>query len=150
MRNRRTRAQALIWIMLMLPVFLSTVGLALDGGILLVRHRQLQSVADGAARAGATRLDLDRLRSSGGVDVQLDQALAQDVALTYIAGVLQVERTSQDGLTANVGVTSRRVDVTLQTTTRTAFLRIAHIDSVPLTVGAEAEVQFGIHDGQGG
>jgi uncharacterized membrane protein len=54
---RRSVAQALIWFTLMLPLFVSMAGLAIDGGVLLASRRQLQSVADGAARAGATRLD---------------------------------------------------------------------------------------------
>lgn len=147
---QRSRGQALVWMTLMLPLFLSVAGLALDGGLLLITHRQLQSVADGAARAGATRLDVDRLRSSGGIDVQLDQAVAREVALTYIDDALRQQRRPVDGVTATLGVTSRRVDVTVQGTVRTAFLRIAHIDSVPLLAGAEANVQYGIHDGQGG
>ena len=150
MRTRQTPAQALIWFTLMLPVFLSMVGLALDGGLLLMGQRQLQSIADGAARAGATRLDLERLRSSGGADVQLDQLAAQTVALTYIEDVLQGHTSSVNDVTAHVGVTSRQVQVTLLGNNQTAFLRIAHIESIPLTVAADADVQYGIHDGQGG
>lgn len=147
---RRSRGQALVWLTLMLPVFLSVAGLALDGGVLLMTHHQLQSIADGAARAGATRLDVDRLRSSGGVDVELDQAVARDVAVAYIDAILREQRTPVDDVTASTAISSRRVHVTLQGSVRTAFLRIAHIDSVPLLIGAEADVQYGIRDGQGG
>src|SRR5207237_2876094 len=82
--RRRSAAQALVWLTLALPLFVSIAGLAIDGGVLLTARRQLQSVADGAARAGATRLDLDRLRASGGADVQLDQSLATAAAVAYL------------------------------------------------------------------
>src|SRR5438477_301171 len=82
--RRRVSGQALVWLTVALPLFLCTAGLAIDGGVMLASRRQLQSVADGAARAGATRLDLDRLRSSGGADVALDQTLARQVASTYL------------------------------------------------------------------
>src|SRR5260370_15350054 len=92
MRHRST-AQALVWLTLALPMFVSIAGLAIDGGMLLASRRQLQSVADGAARAGATRLDLERLRASGGSDVQLDQRLAVQVATTYLQDRLPRELT---------------------------------------------------------
>src|SRR5437879_13924038 len=82
--RHRSAAQALVWLTLALPMFVSIAGLAIDGGVLLTARRQLQSVADGAARAGATRLDLDRLRASGGADVQLDPPLATGAALAYL------------------------------------------------------------------
>src|SRR5438477_11164770 len=86
--RRRSAAQALVWLTLALPMFVSIAGLAIDGGVLLASRRQLQSVADGAARAGATRLDLDRPRGSGGADVQLCQALAAEAAAAYLAARL--------------------------------------------------------------
>src|SRR5882762_5428136 len=84
MTSARFAAQALVWFTVALPLFMSIAGLAIDGGVLLASRRQLQSVADGAARAGATRLDLERLRASGGSDVQLDQTLAVRTARTYL------------------------------------------------------------------
>src|SRR5882672_3617798 len=83
MRHRDV-AQALVWLTLALPMFVSIAGLAIDGGVLLASRRQLQSVADGAARAGATRLDLDLLRASGGAEVKLDPALARDATWSYL------------------------------------------------------------------
>src|SRR5258708_23040439 len=90
MRHRST-AQALVWLTLALPLFVSIAGLAIDGGVLLASRRQLQSVADGAARAGATRLDLARLRGSGGADIELDPAVARAAAATYLRERLERE-----------------------------------------------------------
>jgi putative Flp pilus-assembly TadE/G-like protein len=147
---RRLAAQALVWLILALPLFVSVAGLAIDGGVLLASRRQLQSVADGAARAGATRLDLDRLRGSGGADIQLDQALALEAASTYLGERLDRELAWQATPNTHVDVGMRRVHVLIQGTLRTAFLRVVHIDSVAVEASAFADLQYGIHAGSGG
>src|SRR5437899_4256323 len=111
MTPARSAAQALVWFTVALPVFMSIAGLGIDGGVLLASRRQLQSVADGAARAGATRLDLDRLRASGGADVQLDPALALEAASTYLGDRLERELGWQASPTTQVNVGPRRVHV---------------------------------------
>jgi Flp pilus assembly protein TadG len=151
MRRRHSRAQALVWLTLMVPVFVSIAGLAIDGGVLLTSRRQLQSVADGAARAGATRLDESRLRSSGGSDVQLDHELATEAARAYLREGLSTYAfvwQSQPATQIDVGV--RRVHVWIHASVVTAFLRVVHIDSMPVEASSFADVQFGIHDGGGG
>jgi len=146
----RTRAQALIWFTLALPLCISIAGLAIDGGVLLASRRQLQSVADGAARAGATRVDLDRLRASAGAEVQLDATLAREATWTYLNARLARELDWQAEPTARVEVAARQVHVAIQGTLHTAFLRVVHIDSVPVEASAFADVQYGIHAGDGG
>jgi uncharacterized membrane protein len=151
MSAQRSAAQALIWLTLLLPVFVSLAGLAIDGGVLLTSRRQLQSVADGAARAGATRLDATRLRNSGGTDVELDHALAFDAAHRYVYDALSPSTLSwQSAPDAQVEVGVRRVHVSIKARLRTAFLRIVHIDDMPVEASSFADVQFGIHDGGGG
>ena len=140
----RARAQALLWFTLALPMFLSMAGLAIDGGVLLAARRELQSVADGAARAGATQLDLERLRASGGVDVRLDERRAVATAATYLEQRLAHELGWQAVPVTHVEVTGRRVRVVIQGTLQTAFLRVVHIDSVPIEATAFADLQYGI------
>src|SRR5438067_775214 len=147
--KRRGGGQALVWLTVALPLFVSIAGLAIDGGVLLASRRQLQSVADGAARAGATRLDLDRLRSSGGADVQLDQPLARQVASIYLDSRLARELGWQASPTTSVDATSRRVHVLIRGSLRTAFLRVVHVDSVAVEAVSFADVQFGIRGGGG-
>jgi uncharacterized membrane protein len=136
---------------LAVPLFVSMAGLAIDGGVLLDSRRQLQSAADGAARAGATRLDTQRLRASGGSDVQLDSALATQAAQTYVdqalGGGAHAWHVAPE-LAVQVGV--RRVHVFIHASLPTAFLRIVSIDNVPVDATAYADVQYGIHDGGGG
>ena len=148
--RHRFAAQALVWLTLALPLFISVAGLAIDGGVLLASRRQLQSVADGAARASATRLDLDRLRGSGGADVQLDQALALEAATTYLDERLASELTWPATPVTHVDVGQRRVHVLIQGTLRTAFLRVVNIDHVAVEASAFADLQYGIHTGGGG
>src|SRR5258708_35818375 len=118
--RHRFAAQALVWFTLALPMFVSIAGLAIDGGVLLAARRQLQSVADGAARAGATRLDLERLRGSGGAEVQLDQALALKAVSTYLDERLARELAWPAAPLTHVDVGQRRVHVPVQRTLRAA------------------------------
>jgi Flp pilus assembly protein TadG len=141
----------LLWMALAIPLFVSMAGLAIDGGALLDARRQLQSVADGAARAGATRLDMGRLRASGGADVQLDQRLAMQATNAYVEASLAATSRAWDATPrTEVQVDARRVHVVIRANVQTAFLRIVSIDSVPVDASAFADVEFGIHDGGGG
>jgi len=146
----RGRAQALVWLTLAMPLFVSVAGLAIDGGVLLDERRELQSIVDGAARSGATQLDMARLRTSGGSDVQLDPTLASQSSHAYANQALAASggdwRTPPH---VQVEVGSRRVHVLIQAQLATAFLRIASIDQVPVEAEAFADVQYGIHDGGG-
>src|SRR4051812_4526481 len=128
----RCSAQALVWFIVALPMFLAIAGLAIDGGVLLASRRQLQSVADGAARAGATRLDLARLRDSGGTDVQLDPNLAVEAARDYLDQRLATDSTWQATPRVQIDTSSRRVHVRIQGTLATAFLRVVHVEIVPV------------------
>jgi uncharacterized membrane protein len=148
--RHRFAAQALVWLTLTLPLFISIAGLAIDGGVLLASRRQLQSVADGAARAGATRLDLDRLRGSGGADVQLDQAQAVEAASTYLGERLAHELGWQASPHTHVEAGPRRVHAHIEGTLRTAFLRVVNIDNVAVEASAYADLQYGIRAGGGG
>jgi uncharacterized membrane protein len=146
----RGRAQALVWITMLLPLFVAIAGLAIDGGVLLESRRELQSVADGAARAGATQLDTARLRSSGGTDIQLDHQLALHTASGYLADRLPTHLVWQTAPVSQIDVDARRVHVVIYGSVQTAFLRVIAIDAMPVNAVADADVQFGIHNGNGG
>ena len=149
--RRQSQAQALVWLALAIPMLLSVAGLAIDGGVLLDERRQLQSVVDGAARAGAAQMDMPRLRASGGSDVQLDPTLASRAARTYVDQALatgtQYWHTPPE---VGVEVGTRRIHVTMRARLPTAFLRIVDINEVLVEAVAVADVQYGIHDGGGG
>ena len=137
-----------MWMTVALPMFVSLAGLAIDGGVLLTARRQLQSLADGAARAGATQLDQSRLRASGGVDVELDQTLASEVAGSYLRDALQRGTSGWLEATATqFEIGGRRIHVQVSARVQTAFLRVLHIDELPVSADAFADVQYGIRDG---
>ena len=59
---RGEAGQALVWTAVMLPLFLSVIGLAIDAGTIFDARRELQNVADSAARAGAMQIDQARVK----------------------------------------------------------------------------------------
>ena len=65
---RLARGSAVVWVAVTLPLFVSLVGLAIDGGVVFDARRELQSVADGAARAGAMQLDETAYRTTAGAE----------------------------------------------------------------------------------
>jgi Flp pilus assembly protein TadG len=49
---------------LMLPFMLALLGLSVDGGQMLIVQRDIQGIAEGAARAGAEQLDQNAARTT--------------------------------------------------------------------------------------
>jgi Flp pilus assembly protein TadG len=143
------RAQALVWLTVTLPIFVAMAGLSIDGALLLMTRRQLQSAVDGAARAGATQLDQELLRGSAGGHVQLDTAAARKATLEYLGNHLGRELPWATAPRAEVKVTQQRVHVAVQGVVHTAFLRVVQVERVPVGATAFADVQFGIR-GPGG
>ena len=147
--RRAQAAQALVWLTLCLPVLIGVAGLAIDAGLALSARRELQSLTDGAARAGATRIDLVLLRRSGGDQVELNTADAYAAANLYLDERVPNEPLIGSELERRVDVAPQRVQVALQVTVPTAFMRIVRIESVPIGATADATVEYGIH-GPGG
>jgi Flp pilus assembly protein TadG len=125
----------------MLPLLLSVVGLAADGGLVFNARLELQNVVDGAARAGATQADEALYRQSGGRAVALDKTRAERAARDYL-------ETRSEGLVAAVDAQPRRVVVEARREVSTAFLRLAGLDRVPVHATGVAEVRFGVERGE--
>lgn len=139
-RRDGQRGQALVWVVVMLPLFLTVIGLAIDGGMLFSARRELQNVADAAALAGAQQVDLATYRASAGKTIVLDPAAARQVAAEYIA--LQGVPVS-----GTVEATPQQVTVTVQRSVPTGFLRLVGIGSVPVRAGAASAPRYGIAQG---
>ncbi len=129
--------QAIVWAAVMLPLFLSVVGLAIDAGIVFSARRELQNVADSAARAGAMQVDEQAYRASSGTSVVLDQSAARRMASEYAAS-------QGSGLATSVGVEPQRVVVNVTREVPTGFLRLVGITTVRVSASAPAEVRYGI------
>ncbi len=123
----------------MMPLFLSMIGLTIDGGRVFDARRQLQNLADAAARAGATQIDQQAYRASNGSSVVLDTTQARRAAADYISRQSLVQGT----VSAGPGT----VAVQLSLDTPTSFLRIVGIDTVHIAAGATAAPRYGIAAG---
>lgn len=129
--------QALVWVAVMLPLFLSIIGLSIDAGTIFDARRELQNVADSAARAGAMQIDQTAYRQSSGATVTLDPGAARAAADEYMASQGQ-------GLSATVDVGSTSVVVQVSRSVPTGFLRLVGIDTVHITATAPAVPRYGI------
>ncbi len=133
--RRSQRGQVIVWVAVMLPFFLAIIGLASDGGLVFEQRRELQSLADAAARIGANQLDQGAYRAS---DLTLlDPAAAQGAAETYLTK-------QAPGLGGTVVANRQRVVVHVQRQVPTSFLRIVRITTVTVGATAVAEVRHGI------
>lgn len=135
--RRGERGQAIVWAAVMLPLFLAIVGLALDGGLVFSHRRNLQNVADAAARAGAMQIDQRIYRESLGERVVLDPASAREVAGSYVAA-------QGNGVAAEIAADPDRVVVRVSREVPTSFLRMVGFDRVRIDAVAPAEVRYGI------
>jgi Flp pilus assembly protein TadG len=132
--------QALAWVAVMLPLFLSAIGLSIDGGVIFAARREVQNAADGAARAAAAQIDLRAYRESSGSTVVLDVPRARQAAVEYLANL------SFDG-EAIVDAQARRVVVHVSRRAPTAFVRLVGISTVHVAATAPVEVRYGVEWG---
>lgn len=138
--NAAQTGQAILWVLVMMPLFLSVVGLAIDGGIVFGARRELQNVADSAARAGAMQIDQAVYRESTGSMLVLDKAAARQVAAEYVAG-------QGRDVSAVIEAEPGRVVVQVSREVPTGFLRLLGINTVRIVATAPASVRYGIERG---
>jgi len=129
--------QVIAWVAVMLPLFLSIVGLAIDGGTVFDARRELQNVAASAARAGAMQIDQGVYRQSSGATVVLDVPAARQAAAEYVAS-------QGHGFVATIDVEAKRVVVQVSRSVPTSFLRLVGISTVRITASAPAAARYGI------
>lgn len=135
---RREPAQALVWVAVMLPLFLSVIGLAFDGGMLFNARRSLQSVADGAARIGAMQVDQTAVRAGGAV--VLDPIMAREAASAYLAR-------QRPGLNGTVAADPQQVVVQVRRDIPTGFIQLVGVETIPVDAVATGRPCSGIDRG---
>jgi Putative Flp pilus-assembly TadE/G-like len=138
--RQHQRGQVIVWAAVMVPLlFLPIVGLMIDAGILFDAKRDLQNVADGAARVGAMELDERYLR---GLDpdarnptgyVRLDPGAARDQAQAYL------RRIDVGGISMDIDAQTDHIEVVVHHTVRTSFLRLVRINSLTIHATGRAE-----------
>lgn len=128
-RRRDERGTATAFVVGMTVVLLACAGLVVDGGTAINARMKLADDVEQAARAGAQRLDLVALRSTG--VVRLDEPAAEESARGYV-----VARGYTSGA---VVVDDDSVTVTAEDVVTTRLLNLIGIDTFEVSATATAE-----------
>jgi uncharacterized membrane protein len=124
----------------MLLGILAVMALVVDGGVLFAERRDLQGLADGAARAGAMAVNVDRLRATE--LVRLDPQKAEQAARQYLdAAGFEGDSTVRADI---LGVT-----VHLSETRSTVMMGLLGVRSVRVEARAVARPRTGINRPEG-
>ncbi len=138
MTGKRLKGQALVLCAVLLPLFFSVIGLVVDAGMLFSHKRELQNIADSAARAGAMEVDVAVYRRSRGTRVVLDPERAEVAIERYLAG----REVSHTAIVKADGVVVR-----VERQLRLSFLSLLGFGSVTIRGEAPAALRHGITTG---
>lgn len=133
---REESGQTAVLVAVTILGLLAIAGLVIDGGVLFSARRGLQSLADGAARAGAMAIDEASLRQSGGASVILDPLIAEQAVADYL------EANEFDG-SFNTSADTRSVNVVLHAPHRTILVSLVGVREVEMKAGASAGPRAG-------
>ena len=124
----------------MLLGLLAVAALVVDGGVLFAARRDLQGLADGAARAGAMAVDVETLRETE--KVRLTPVDAEAAANEYIraAGYSGTSSVSADILSVTVYLSDARP---------TVMMGLLGVDSVQVKARGVARPRTGIESPEG-
>jgi Flp pilus assembly protein TadG len=139
-RPREDRGAVAPLVAVMLLGMLAMAALVIDGGLLFAERRDLQGLADGAARAGAMAVDEDVLRETGAV--RLDPAAAQAAAERYL------ETTGVEG-TVQIDADTLSVTVDLRERRPTLMMGLLGLQTVDVAAHAVARPRVGIEEAGG-
>ena len=134
--------QILVLTVVVALALLAILGLVADGGLVLARHRELQGVADAAARAGAAQLDEASYRASNGRTAALNPTQARAAAGRYL-------RTAGFSGQANIAALPSQVTIELPEMVRPIIFSSVGIGPIRLAVHAVARPRTGIAQAQG-
>ena len=140
LKSRGERGAVAPLVAMMLLGLLALAALVIDGGLLFAERRDLQGLADGAARAGAMAVDEDVLRETGAV--RLDPAAAQAAAERYL------ETAGVEG-TVQVVADTLSVTVDLQDSRPTLMMGLLGVRTVDVAAHAVARPRVGIEEAGG-
>jgi Flp pilus assembly protein TadG len=119
---------------------LGITALVIDGGLMFSARRDLQALADSAARAGAMALDVDTLRSND--TVRLDPEAARRASRDYLRAA------GFDGSTT-ISATTLRVTVDLAQSRDTVMMSLLGIRRMQTEAHAVARPRAGIERPEG-
>ncbi len=141
--NCRDRGSISVMVAITAVSLVAVVGLVLDFGGQLRATERADAIAQEAARVAGQQLDIDRLRSGGGY--QVDPAQARSAARAYLAS---------QGVSGDVDFPKypdlSEISVTANSTYRTALLGAVGITSLSVQGHGKATLLHGITEGKTG
>jgi Flp pilus assembly protein TadG len=132
-RPRDDSGMATVWMVILVPVMLLTIGLVLDGGLAARDWNTTHNQAAAAARTGAQQLNLTVYRQTS--HIELDPAAARQAATRYLTAA---------GLTGTVTATTTTVIVTVTHITHTQLLGLIGIPTLTEHATAAATPLSGV------
>ena len=150
MTAARERGQMTIFLIGLIVLILMVLGLGWDASNWFLGHRALNNLADGAAIAAASEVDLRILYASGGRQIELAEGQAAATVRRYlddVAGdsgiegvsVAAVEVERRAGRRASAG--GPQVTVELRAVAPVAFLRLLHVVAPVIDARATATAE---------
>jgi uncharacterized membrane protein len=137
-RNESGAVAPLVAVMLL--GLLAIAALVVDGGILFAARRDLQGLADGAARAGAMAVDVDTLRETEQVRLEPEAAEAAASAYLQATGFVGTASVSADILSVTVHLSDARP---------TVMMGLLGVDNVHVEARSVARPRTGIERPEG-
>jgi Flp pilus assembly protein TadG len=131
------RGQVAPLVAVMLVGLVVLAGLIIDAGLLFASRRDLQGIADGAARAGAMALDELALRSEETPAIELDSAQAQADVEEYLTSVGFAGR-------SKIEARADSVEVNLEVQKKTLVMGVVGIRDATVRASSSARPRFGI------
>jgi uncharacterized membrane protein len=125
--------QAAVFLIGVLTLAIAFAGVAVDGARLFTARRDLSSIADSAALAGASAIDTDVYRASLGRQMSIDPDRAREAAASVVSGAGLAEGTRLDVIADANGV-----EVRLARPVPTTFLRIVGLAEQEIGASARA------------
>lgn len=128
-RPRTETGAATVFVVGFAVMLLACAGLVIDGGNAINARMKLADDVEQAARAGASAIDVDHLRSSN--DLRLDPAEARSRAVSYMGSIGYAD--------VNASVGQDTVTVGARDTVPTALLQLVGIGTFDISATATAE-----------
>lgn len=133
--DARDSGQVVVIVAVSMLGLLAVTALVIDGGLLFATKRNLQSLSDGAARAGAMSLDEQALRQ-GRNQLVIDPAGAETAASSYLASVGFLGK-------SNVSANPSVIEVRLAQVHNTVLLEIVGVKDFEMRASSVARPAVG-------
>ena len=134
-------APIMVLIMAMMVLFIG--GISIDLWRVIADHREVSGLADGAAIAGATAVDIDAYEADPTLDPVLDPAVATQRVCQYMADREAITACPSATLTVDFAPDLRAIAVSFQREVELTFLRIVEVGGAePIVVYSDAVVEL--------